>query len=69
MFTKEVYKEYFLQILDIEKQMVEESRELAEVLDDPRLKKFMLHLVKDEIRHVSYAEELIRMTEEDSQDS
>ncbi len=66
MFINEAYRDYFREILELEKRMVEESRELAEAVDDPEVKQFMLRIMMDEIRHVSYVEELIRLTEGDS---
>ncbi len=63
MFTKEAYKEYFLQILELEEEMVREARELADRVDDPEIRQVMLRIMKDEQRHVGYVHELIELIE------
>jgi len=62
MFTKEAYRKYFQEILELERRMVDESRQLADQVDDPEIRQFMLRIMMDEMRHVSYVEELIRLT-------
>ncbi|ACF46267.1 MAG: hypothetical protein OQK66_03130 [Prosthecochloris sp.] len=63
MFTKEAYSAYFQQILELEEQMVRESQELADMVDDPEIKQFMLRIMMDETRHVGYVKELMRLAE------
>ncbi|ARM30849.1 ferritin-like domain-containing protein [Prosthecochloris sp. HL-130-GSB] len=63
MFTKEAYKEYFLQILELEEEMVREARELADRVDDPEIRQVMLRIMMDEQRHVGYVHELIELIE------
>lgn len=63
MFTKEAYSAYFQQILELEEQMVRESKELADMVDDPEIKQFMLRIMMDETRHVGYVKELMRLAE------
>lgn len=62
MFTKDAYRKYFQEILELERRMVDESRQLADQVDDPEIRQFMLRIMMDEMRHVSYVEELIRLT-------
>ncbi len=63
MFTKEAYSAYFQQILELEEQMVRESQELADMVDDPEIRQFMLRIMMDEKRHVGYVKELMRLAE------
>ncbi len=63
MFTKEAYTAYFRQILELEERMARESQELADMVDDPEIKQFMLRIMMDEKRHVGYVKELMRLSE------
>ncbi|ANT65017.1 MULTISPECIES: hypothetical protein [Prosthecochloris] len=64
MFTNEAYKTYLLQIQELEQRMVRESWELSEKIDDPEIKEFMLHIMRDEERHVGYVQEMMRILDE-----
>ncbi|MBF0587280.1 hypothetical protein INT08_09995 [Prosthecochloris sp. N3] len=61
MFSKEAYKQYFLQILELEEQMVREAEELAGLVDDPEIRQVMQRVMMDEQRHVGYVQELLEL--------
>ncbi|MEC9486931.1 MAG: hypothetical protein UMU76_05470 [Prosthecochloris sp.] len=61
MFSKEAYKQYFLQILELEEQMVREAEELAGLVDDPEIRQVMQRVMMDEQRHVRYVQELLEL--------
>lgn len=67
MFTEQMFREYFTQILDLERLMMRESREMAamaEKLGRNDWRDLLAAIAGDEQRHVVLAEELIRLVDE-----
>lgn len=64
MFTGNSYREYFLQLLELEQHMLREAGELAQFLPEGELAESMRLVAADEARHVGLVEELMRLSEE-----
>jgi len=61
MFTRELYREYFGQVLALELAMLKEARQLAALAPDSESKRVLELIAADEERHASMAAELLRL--------
>jgi rubrerythrin len=61
MFSNKDYLEYFEEIGRIEVEMQKRGHELSECFSDPRIKKMLRGLVKDEVRHAKIVTDLINL--------
>ena len=64
MFTRELYREYCSQVLDLELAMQEEARRLAALAPDQESKRLLEQIVADEVRHAGLAAELLQLVGE-----
>ena len=60
MFTKQDYKKYFTQAMDVEIKMIGMLEDILSDVSDQKTAKVLRMILKDEFRHKILAEEIIQ---------
>ncbi|HLD31627.1 MAG TPA: hypothetical protein VJB37_01905 [Patescibacteria group bacterium] len=61
MFTKKDYRNFFLQLYEVEITMKNGGRRLIKLVPDQKSKKLLKKLIADEIRHAKIVKEMMKL--------